>query len=101
MSDRSSTPATAATYAVTPRAPRRYIRPEAPSRADGMSLSPLRPASARPSAAATALAAATVAAVATKDCPECEQEVRVAARVCKHCRHRFAPPPGVAARLIA
>jgi hypothetical protein len=28
----------------------------------------------------------------TKNCPECAETVLAAARVCKHCGHRFAPP---------
>jgi len=30
----------------------------------------------------------------TKDCPECLHSVRLAARVCPHCRHRMVPEPG-------
>jgi hypothetical protein len=38
---------------------------------------------------------AGVAARATlKACPDCAQDVNVAARVCPYCGWRFAPPPG-------
>lgn len=31
-------------------------------------------------------------AAATKECPDCAEEVLAAARVCKHCRYRFDEP---------
>ena len=31
--------------------------------------------------------------LATKECPRCDRTVLAAARICKHCRHRFDEEP--------
>jgi hypothetical protein len=36
---------------------------------------------------------ATVAPAAEKTCPKCAEQVKVAATICRFCRHEFTAPP--------
>lgn len=46
-------------------------------------------------------AADAAARAATKRCSRCDLPIRAQARVCRHCGHRYGPPPGAASRLAA
>jgi hypothetical protein len=80
-------------------APRRVDRgTHAPARRPAASrqpAAPFAPTAPAPAAVAAAVAAAErperlPAGVAVKECPRCAETVLAAARICKHCRHRFA-----------
>jgi Uncharacterised protein family UPF0547 len=57
----------------------------------------LAPATQRPTQPSYTRAAPAVAGLlpGTKVCPECAEEVKWAARVCRFCRHEFGPPGAV------